>query len=663
MTSLKIVRGRPVTRATGVCLATATALVIPSVAIAADSGAHTIVAQIGPDGSVQSTKDISVDGVAGAFSGQLPVKLSITRTTSGGSSTYTYHVENTFSRQESVTSVDTQGRKHVSSVTLQLPLVAQLGVTLPSTMKNVSATGATITTDSSGVKRVLWNLVLFAPLGSAAVDEGFTAAGSGTPVAELRATAVNPSATQGLSATAQDSNAAFQQDDFWAGYASGGNGGLTQLADGATQLYQGLKGGLSGTQQAADGSVALFNGSKQVHAGLADNPNGLTGGLRLIHNGLLQLADNKAGLPAAVDGIKQLQAGVAAALAGVGDDSTPQTIINGVDQISGGLALVIQGIQTQLVPGLQCLADVENGIVNGASAAVIAADPCYQVIDVSAFMVGGTLPGVAAIDPNFATNPLTPLVFGLPQVTQGFVTAAVTGINDPDPTKGLLAALGALKTGADELRFGLSHAAKTLGPTDVGGLKEGLALINGGLLQLLDPKKGLPAAVSGVDQLATGTGKALHGSELLLAGTGFGPKELTGGLKLLSDGLVAGAKSFPQAVSGANQIAQGVKQVQAQAVAPLLKQLQQASQNAHQQIAVIDAAAALADQAPGGANAVYVLSQDTQGFRLAAASTKVSSGGGHTARDVGIGLGGLALLVVGTLGGFAMGRRGSRVAV
>ena len=83
-------------------------------------------------------------------------------------------------------------------------------------------------------------MILFSPLGSPIQDATFTATGDGAPTAEISATTVNPSTTAGLSQSAQDANASSQQDDFWASFASGGNGGLTQLADGVGKMVTGL---------------------------------------------------------------------------------------------------------------------------------------------------------------------------------------------------------------------------------------------------------------------------------------------------------------------------------------------------------------------------------------------------------------------------------------
>ena len=186
--------GRRPARLLGLCLGTAALSLVPSVAFGADASPSTVRAAIGADGTVKSIQQIASSGSSSAFSGKLPLSMRIDRTTAGNVATYTYHVANTSSQTQTIHYTDTAGNDRHTSVTLQLPLVAQLGVDVPSSMTNVTATGATISTSASGVKHVLWNMVLFTPLGSATQDVTFSANGSGTPVAELRATAVNPTA-------------------------------------------------------------------------------------------------------------------------------------------------------------------------------------------------------------------------------------------------------------------------------------------------------------------------------------------------------------------------------------------------------------------------------------------------------------------------------------
>src|SRR3954462_13099063 len=331
----KSLKPRGLARLTVLCLPVAAAVVLPSAAFAA-SGASTVRATIGGDGAVKTVKTYSASGTAAAFNGALPVKLSISRTVSGGTSTYHYRVENTFSKQQSVTYTDTAGKSHTPTPELPLPLVAQLGIELPSTFTNVTAQSGVVQTDPNGVNRVLFSLVLFSPLGAPTQDVTFTATGSGAPTAELTATAVNPASTAGLSQSSQDANASGQQDDFWASFATGGNGGLTQLADGVGQMVTGLVALSPGAHQLADGIKAAgdgavklddgtkkaFKGSKDLSTGLGQIHGGqvqLTDGLKLINGGLAQL-DGKTptspGLQGAVDGVAAIHAGMQLILAG-----------------------------------------------------------------------------------------------------------------------------------------------------------------------------------------------------------------------------------------------------------------------------------------------------------------------------------------------------------
>jgi putative membrane protein len=732
-------------RLLALCLGTSAALITPSAALGADlATGGTVRATIGANGAVTSVKQVGSDGATSAFSGQLPVKMSITHT----GQSFTYHVENTFTKTQTVHFTDTAGNDRHTTVALQLPLVAQLGVDVPASMKNVTATGATVTTGANGVRHVLWNMVLFSPLGSSAQDVSFTASGSGTPVAELRATPVDPSTAPGLSAKTQDKTAEFQQEDFWAGYASGGNDGLnklsagmgqlidglSQLLSGAAQLHSGLADGLSGTQQAADGSTKLYNGSKQVHEGQGQ----LTTGLRKIHNGqgdltdglrqvkagqasltaglvqinggqssltdgltqisggLAQLNDPTTGLPAALDGIQQLidgvgsdatagtlLNGVAQLQGGIGDAATAGTLLNGVAQVQGGLTLLQTGIQQNA----GCAVDILNKIIGGFAGG---ADACAT---------GGLLPPMPAV----ALSPTSSAVMN------GLLAQFTAVSNGTDAT--LSGAFAQLQGGMTAIQGGLAAMKVGLSTGDFSnpGLKEGLQLTLGGLQQL---QTGVGAAVTGIGQLApgaasalsgsqqlldgsaqaldgsrqlqdgdaqtlsgskqlyTGSGQALAGSTKLFNGTGFGALELTGGLKALSDGLVAGAKSFPAAVDGAGQIADGlgqvvpgatqvkdgIGQVQTGATGPLATQLTQASRNAHQQIAVLNAASGLAAQAPGGAGTSYVLAQP--GSIALAGNTTASKSSSHTGRNAAlIAGGGVLALAIGLGAGMALGRQ------
>jgi putative membrane protein len=773
-----------VSRLAVLCLPVAATLVFPSAAMAA-TGASTVRAVVGGDGSVQTVKMYDSNGRATAFSGTMPLKMSISRSVSGAASTYNYHVENTYSKTQDVSYTDTAGHSHVSSATLQLPLVAQLGVEVPNSFKNVQAPNAVVETDPDGTTRVVFNLVMFSPLGSPTQDVSFTADGSGVPTAELVGRTVNPASTPGLSSASSDATASFQQDDFWSSYANGGNGGLTQLADGMGQLVAGLQKLAPGTHQLADGikaagagAILLDNGTKQAY----DGEKKIAPGSAAAYAGAKKLA---AGSAAALDGSKKLDAGSHAAA----DGSTKlaagaHQVADGAGTLSTGLGALSKG-QTQLDGGIQQISAGLNTLdasTPAAVAGITAIKAGVEKILVALQGVGGSTAAPKMIDattPSIllgltgsaaqlgnATGGIAPSVTTARQLVQAAIQTieanevAIAGAITPATVTTLLTNLGTAGAAAGDPAFagsplanggilpgvegGLTstigglkqltagldaHAPGTNGATDPGGVDYGLAA-------LLDPTRGLPAAVAGIHALATGAAAAAGGSTQLKAGaaqaadggaklaagagqvaTGAdalsaglgqiapGLDALTGGLaqiapgnKSLADGLgqlsagdaklLAGlgqlsagqhkvATGLPAAVSGSKQIADGTDQVlagsvkvkdgilavQSGAMAPLLKQLTEGSQNARKTVATIEAAGALASEAPGGANTSYVLTQSADGFRLAAASSAANSGESHTARNVGIGLGGVAALIVAVVAGFALGRRSSTVSV
>ena len=401
-----VLERRGLTRLAVLSLPLAAVLLLPTGAIGATSGSggSTVRATIGGDGAVKSVRVYAPDGSTSSFTGDLPLKVSISRTVSGSTSTYTYHVENTVSKTQQVTYSDTAGKAHSSTVDVQLPLVAQLGVLLPKSFDNVSAPNGVVQTEPNGVNRVLYTMILFSPLGSPTQDATFTATGSGAPTAEVSATTVNPSTTAGLSQSAQDANASSQQDDFWASFASGGNGGLTQLADGmgkivaglgtlspgAHQLADGIAAAGAGAVKLDDGTAKAFAGSKKLAKGTKDAHAGskkLTAGIGQIHTGnaslatglgqisggLGQLADPAAGLPAAVAGLQQIQGFMAQVIAGIGSTSDAPTasLLGGLSAITTGLQGSASGLQLLdggLVCALATINAVSAGFAGGAPA-------------------------------------------------------------------------------------------------------------------------------------------------------------------------------------------------------------------------------------------------------------------------------------------------------
>lgn len=667
-----------VSRLTILALPAAAALVLPSIAWAADGSSNTLRATIGADGAVKSVTALAGNGTSSAYTGDLPLKLSISQSTQGGTTTYTYHVENTFSKTQDVTYTDTQGVKHTASTTLQLPLVAQLGVMLPKTFTNVSAPTAVVTTDPDGINRILWNLVLFSPIGTPTQDLTFTASGKGSPTTELVATAVNPSSTPGLSQLPQDSTASAQQDDFWQSFASGGNGGLDQLASGTVAMIAGLKqlstgshtlnDGLkaagAGANQLDAGTSSAYAGSKKLTTGIGQIHTGntqLAGGVAQVQSGLDQLNDPNTGVGTAVTGLQAIQGGIAQIIAGIGPTGSATTpgLLDALGAVDTGLKASLTSL-TALAAGLTCASNTIKTVVAGAAAGTTPTG-CTAAIPVP--LAGIADPFSAAVLVGTSGSP------GVALQLDGAVAALTASLALPTPSNPdtLPAAIGAVEA----VMAALSHAPTT--PTDptTGGIKEVLQFLNGDLA-LGKAIAGLQVAVAGIGALAGGNATILAGAQKLATGSGTaltGSQALTTGLGQLSTGQHKVATGLPAAVDGSGQIAGGIDQlldgvtkvnggilaVQSGSLAPLSTQLLQSSQNQKKQVAIVEATAALASQAPGGAGTSYVLTQFNP--KLAASSSASPSSSDHTGRNVGIGLGGFAALVIAVVAGFALGRR------
>lgn len=715
MPSRSVVRRRTGPWVIGLALPVAALLLIPSGAAAA-SGGSTVTAQLGADGAVGQVKQYAADGTAAAFSGDLPLTLGVERSVSGGVTTTTYHVANTFTKTTDVSYVDVAGVTHTQTTELQLPLVGQLGVTLPASAKDVTATGATVSTGADGTTHVLWQLVLFSPLGSPVQDLTLASSGTGTPAVQLRAAAVDPTITAGLNGTSQAAEQAATQEDFWHGFGSGGNEGLTQLragvgqlvaglgllAPGASKLATGLKAAGDGATQLDAGTAAAKTGAAELGAGLGQINKGqgdLTAGLTLIHDGqtsltsgltrlsdgqgslttgLGQLSDGLAslgapsGLPAAQAGLTQIQQGLSALLAGVGkssDTAVSPTLVGGVDQVTAGLS----SLQTGIGQSSGCAALTLGMVLTGSPSG---AHPCFA----SAANPAGAYPPVTA-----TTDPGTIALVGALQKQY----AAVAAGKDTTLSPGI----GALKGGLVQIRAGLSHATGAAGATDPGGVHEGLTAVSGGIGQVQagliaavtgvkalsvgatsafagskELQAGAGAALSGSKQLVAGSGSALTGSQQLGAGSGkalTGSKQLVEGLTKLSAGQHLSATGLPAAVSGASQIADGLAAALAGGVKVQdgLGQVQDgavAPLTKQLGAAAENAKAQVALLKASGALAAEAPGGAGTTYVLEQGSPALrlaAASSDNTGRNAGLGFGALILLLLALGGGFVVGRR------
>ena len=230
---------------TGMMLPGAAFLLLPGAAGAAQADTSpapsTVQATIGAGGDVKSAIVIASNGSINSFGDKMPLTMSITSSVAGGSRTTSYHIENTTGHQQTVHWTLPDGTKKSAQVSIQLPLVAQLVISLPASATLVTAPGAAVTTNSNRSHTLVYNMVLSSPLGAPVQDVSFTASGSGAPTATLHAALVSPTTGPGLSAAAADANQNVAQTGSWTAEASAANTGLGQLKTGVGSLVTGLQ--------------------------------------------------------------------------------------------------------------------------------------------------------------------------------------------------------------------------------------------------------------------------------------------------------------------------------------------------------------------------------------------------------------------------------------
>jgi X-X-X-Leu-X-X-Gly heptad repeat protein len=124
-----------------------------------------------------------------------------------------------------------------------------------------------------------------------------------------------------------------------------------------------------------------------------------------------------------------------------------------------------------------------------------------------------------------------------------------------------------------------------------------------------------------------------------------GAKNLAAGAPTAASGAQQIRDGLAQALGGAQQAGQGTSDISAQGTAPLITKLQDASNNAHLELATIDATGARAGSAPLGADATWL-------YRLDAVGPNGLGG------NLLLGLGVVLVLLIGGVGGFIFGRRG-----
>jgi putative membrane protein len=605
----------------------------------------TVETTLGADGSAVSTRVLNRNGAdTSGISGSSALKTSIAYSLNGqpanrdqlkgarGPVAVTYKVENTTGKTQDVTYTSADGQPHTQQLLIQVPFVAIVEATVPGSYNNVQAPGGAVSAGTDGNLHIMWSLVLFSPIGSPTQEVSFSAqadAPQGLPGVTVTARPINPSATEGLSGGTLTANAAVAQNDLFGSYATGADQGLTQLRTGIGQLVDGLTKLHDGSTKLAfglsnpacvranptnpanpcgiqEGSQLLADGFKSPTGGqdLESGGAALAAGLGQINAGLAKLADPATGLPSALGGIAQLQAGI--------------------NRIIFGLSNPACNLANPNDPANPC------GVTQGL-ALEKGGDLCVNVV-LDALRIGTTFnPSVPCWGPGGSNGPRPPLagLVGLDAIVLQSVENAIDR-TDAHTAPTLVDGLNGLSAGVAQILGGLS-----------GG-------VNPGLDQLA---AGTALAVDGVNQLHAGSTAALTGANQLSAGintAGAGALTLAAGVPQATSGAQQIRDGLAQALGGAQQAGPGTSAISSQGTAPLISKLQDASNNAHLELATIDATGARAGSAPLGADATWLYRLDAVG----------PSADNNLGRNLALGVGGLLVLLLCGAGGFMFGRRG-----
>ena len=369
--------------------------------------------------------------------------------------------------------------------------------------------------------------------------------------------------------------------------------GSAKLADGATQVADGNEQLDAGAQKLSGGAAQVDDGAGQVAGGLhlvGENAPALLDGLAQVADGLDQV---DAGLTQLYDGVgalpdqaKPLHAGIAKLRAGLGDKGQTGTLIDGVDQIRGGLAEATKagGSLDQLKGGV----DQSKGGVDQSKGGV---DQSKGGVDqVRAGLQDALKPGggIDQLDGGVALAKTTDC--GV--VCKGILGQVQTGIGDlRTKTTAAAGGLGSVSDGLDQVSGGLGQVSTGLGQVSGGlGLLKGklsdaafglvkveCGLSNTTLKGICDPA--LPGLLEGVDLVDAGVSTLVDGVVTKVQGGIGSPTDTAknktlrggvndlqygvdllglGGLDLLDaiDQLTVGAD---QVHGGTSQVAQGAK--------------------------------------------------------------------------------------------------------
>ncbi|MFO8075649.1 MAG: hypothetical protein R6T85_05985 [Egibacteraceae bacterium] len=443
--------------------------------------------------------------------------------------------------------------------------------------------------------------------------------------------------------------------------ASGLAGGLGELGAGVDGLADGLAELAGGSRDLADGSAEYAAGVAEVdeQADLPD-PDELTGGLAQLPTALDGLAagarDLEAGAQTLADetgeAIEELDlSALAEATAALEESAEALEVIGGAlagtdeEGLTDGLDALAAELGAATAELDATIAELEAA---GADEATLAAlRGARETIAGAQQGVAANSEGIAAVLDD-TVGQLGELALGLAEVAEGLaeVEAGPGGLAElPAAIEGLAGGVGEVAAGAEELSVGAQEAVD-----EIASGAAGLAELDTALGELATGAEGLAEGASGV---AEGTTQSAAGAEELGAGTdelAAGGEELAGGLFEATGGSRELAGGLDGAAEGGAELTGGVRSLREEGVAPLVVQVDDASEATSLDLATLGALERRAEEdalvvgAPEGA-------QTSASYRLVLDAGVDARTGTATAQLVGA----IALLVA--IGGLEALRR------
>lgn len=507
-----------------------------------------------------------------------------------------YTVTNTTASQQTIRYRDAAGRWTVDKRPVFAPFVGALVATLPKGLTLLEAPKAVRTTTEQGRTQLLWNLVLYPPIGD--VQQSVQMLVSGQPLTvpgltmqvipvqsgqspqlgfstELLAASVEGNAELADGLIRLDTSAvalAKGAEDLSRGLRQLGQGtsalsrevdatlvpGSRALAQGATDLASGQREAAQGTNSLAKGQKQAAKGTKSAYDGatsLADGAAQLSDGLLSLYDGLQELLKPGA-LPSARDSADQLSQAVLRLRDVIGEPNDPAAqfpptqansllqALRATQQVSGlsaaGSAKVTGNLK-QIAERLTELSATSAQIAALAGSAEAQTGLVYQQACVDAAVLTPTQCTAlqqATTDAGQARQQAADLGLDIGKQAARSGTQALASGLVATTLQAITAALAAIDAGLSQVSLALVS-----GSEDSPGVYEGLQALT----------DGLTATIDGLVRLSNGTGESAGGAQELTTATG----DLSDGLEDLADGATELAQGADDLAAGTSDLARG----------------------------------------------------------------------------------------------------------